>query len=35
MDEATRHKQAKERVDALKGSYTHVAIYLIVNTRLL
>lgn len=35
MDEATRYKQAKERVEALKGFYAHLAIYIAVNTGLL
>jgi hypothetical protein len=35
MDEAARYKQAKERVEALKGFYAHLAIYLIVNIGLL
>ena len=34
MDDATRYKQAKERVEALKGFYAHLAVYIAVNAGL-
>jgi uncharacterized membrane protein len=35
MDDETRYKQAKERVEALKGFYAHLAVYLAVNLGLI
>jgi hypothetical protein len=34
MDEEQRYKQAKARVEALKGFHIHLTVYLIVNTGL-
>jgi hypothetical protein len=34
MDEEQRYKQAKARVEALKGFYIHLAVYLMVNAGL-
>lgn len=34
MNEEERYKRAKERVEALKGFYTHLAVYLAVNAGL-
>lgn len=31
MDDAARYKQAKERVEALKGFYAHLAVFLAIN----
>jgi hypothetical protein len=31
LDEEARYKQAKERVEALKGFYAHLAVYIAVN----
>lgn len=35
MSDDERYKQAKARMEALKGFYSHLAIYLIVNAGLL
>ncbi len=34
MSEEQRYKQAKDRVDAIKGFYSHLVIYLAVNAGL-
>jgi hypothetical protein len=34
MNDEQRYKQAKARVEALKGFYVHLAVYLMVNTGL-
>ena len=31
MEEDTRYRRARERVEALKGFYVHIATYLIIN----
>lgn len=35
MDEDTRYQRARERVAALKGFYTHLAVFILVNAGLL
>jgi hypothetical protein len=32
MDEQTRYQEAKKRVEELKGFYTHLITYFLVNT---
>ena len=35
MDEDTRYRRARERVAALRGFYTHLAVFILVNAGLL
>ena len=35
MDEDTRYRRARERVAALRGFYTHLAFFILVNAGLL
>ena len=34
MDEQARYEKAKKRVEELKGFYSHLGVYLLVNTAL-